>query len=211
MEQTEQTLETGTTDTAVLARAAATSAGDVSVAVRAELARLLAANSGDRRKALPSGFDELVGRKAVSRSEATELAAIADLLFDGPDTNLAQRVRAYYRKLILDPGASPAALAIASVINSLLTPSTVSSGELKPQAVSKGNAIFGGFGAVVGAGIGAASAAPSARCRRRRRRSRRSLHRELISAGSHRRLPARLDQSGGSGSLERAQSLRHVM
>jgi len=151
----EQTLEATTTDTAALARAAAMSAGDLSVAVRAELARLLAANGGDRRKALPSGFDELVARKAVSRTEATELAAIMDLLFDGPDTNLAQRVRAYYRKLILNPGASPAALAIASVINSLLTPSTVSSGDLKPQAVSKGDVIGAGVGAVIGAGIGA--------------------------------------------------------
>jgi hypothetical protein len=156
----EQTYERAwTSDTVVLARSAAMSAGDVGAAVRTELARLLAANGGDRRKALPSGFDELVGRNALSRSEATELAAIMDLLFDAPDGDdpkLGPRVRAYYGQLVLDPGASPAALAIASVITSLLPPTTVGTGEPALLAVTKGDVLSGSFGALVGAGIGAA-------------------------------------------------------
>jgi hypothetical protein len=159
----EQTDKTRTQDTSMLARATAISAGDVSVAVRAELTRLLAANDGDRRKAVPSGFGRLVEQNALSKSEAAELAAIIDRLFDvpdGTDPKLAQQARACYRTLILDPGASPAALAIASVVNSLLSPSSPNGGELKMQAASQGNALFGGFGALVGAGIGAGFGGP---------------------------------------------------
>ncbi|MGI5143635.1 MULTISPECIES: hypothetical protein [unclassified Streptomyces] len=117
----------------------------------------MAANGGDRQRALHSGFDELVKRDGLRRTEATELVAIFRLLFDAPegtDPNLARRVRAYYGELILDPCSSPVALAIVSVVNSLLTPSSASSGEPAMKAISTGDALFGGFGAVVGAGIG---------------------------------------------------------
>jgi hypothetical protein len=155
--------DTRTPEDSLLARTAALSAGDVSLAVRAELTRMLAASGGDRRKATAAGFDELVKRNALSGAEAAELAPIMDLLFDTPDgtdPKLAERVRAYYRMLALDPSSSPAALAIASVINSLLRPSAASGGGPTAQAVSKGDALFGGFGAVVGAGIGAGFGGP---------------------------------------------------
>jgi hypothetical protein len=47
----EQTDQTRTRDTSMLARTTPMSAGDVSIAVRIELTRLPAANGGDRRKA----------------------------------------------------------------------------------------------------------------------------------------------------------------
>jgi hypothetical protein len=77
----EQTDKTRTQDTAMLARATAMSAGDVSIAVRAELTRLLAANGGDRWKALPSGFGRLVEQEALSKAEAAELQGVPQSSF----------------------------------------------------------------------------------------------------------------------------------
>jgi hypothetical protein len=135
------------------------SAGHITSSVSAELGRLLAANGGDRRKALAAGFAELTTRKTIHAKEATELAAIMEMFFeapDGQDSKLAKRASAYFHALVLDAGSSPAALAVASVITSLTAPTKAADagGTLKAAAVSKGDAVFGGFGAVVGAGIG---------------------------------------------------------
>jgi hypothetical protein len=151
-----QTYATATPE-ALLARTTAMSAGDMSLAVRAELGRLLTAGGGDRRKALPAGLDELVGRNALTKAEATELGRIVDRLFDvpdGSDPQLAQEIRTYYRALTLDPASSPAALAVASVVNSLVGPRAASGGELSARAISTGDVGFGAVGALVGAGIG---------------------------------------------------------
>jgi len=43
---------------------------------------------------------------------------------------------------------------VASVLNSLLRPGTAGNGELRRQAVSTGDVVFGGTGALIGAGIG---------------------------------------------------------
>jgi len=144
-------------DASLLARTTAMSAGDLSLAVRTELGRLLAAGDGDRRKAVPAGLDELVGRKALTKAEAADLGRIMDRLFDvpdGSDPQLAQEIRTYYRALTLDPASSPVALAVASVLNSLVRPGTAGNGGLRRQAVSTGDAVFGGTGALIGAGIG---------------------------------------------------------
>lgn len=140
------------------ARSLAISAGQLSVAVSAELGRLLVANRGDRRKALAAGFTELTARKTLHAKEATELAAIMEMFFDSPDgqnSKLAMQASSYFHALIMDAGSSPAALAIASVITSLTSPSkTPDSSKSQKVSVTKGDAAFGGFGAVVGAGIG---------------------------------------------------------
>jgi len=139
-------------------RSLAMSAGHLTRAVSAELGRLLVANGGDRRKALAAGFGELVTRKALQTTEATELAAIMEMFFDAPhgdDPKLAQRASTYFDVLTLDPGSSSAALAIASVISSLTSPTKArGAGSQQTAAVSTGDVIGGGFGAVVGAGIG---------------------------------------------------------
>jgi hypothetical protein len=138
------------------ARWLATSAGHLTHAVRAELGRLLVKNGGDRRKALAAGFAELATRKTLHATEAKELAAIMEMFFnapDGQDPKLAERASTYFNVLTLDAGSSPAALAIASVISSF-TSSTKGTGSRHAHAVSTGDAVFGGFGAVVGAGIG---------------------------------------------------------
>ena len=101
-------------------RSLAISAGHLTLAVRAELGRVLVANGGDRRKALAAGFTELATRKALQTKEATELAAIMEMFFDAPNGNdpkLAQRARTYFNMLTLDPSSSCTALAIASVIS----------------------------------------------------------------------------------------------
>ncbi len=140
-------------------RGLAMSAGHVTVAMRAELGRLLAASRGDKRKALAAGLAELHNRKIVHAKEATELAAIMEMFFDAPDgqdPKLAKRASTYFHTLSLDFDSSPAALAIASVISSLTAPKKAG-GTGNPQAAAAsraGDAVFGGFGAVVGAGIG---------------------------------------------------------
>ncbi|HEY2632407.1 MAG TPA: hypothetical protein VGI26_08530 [Solirubrobacteraceae bacterium] len=151
--------ETKVPDTLSLARSAAIGAGDMSLAVRGELTRILATNGNNRRKALRAGFEELLQREALSRAEMTELSAIVDQIFEepqGPHPKTAERLRACYRKLILDSSSSPAALAIASVVNSLLNSSIAKNDEPKEAVASsrEGDVLFGSFGAVVGAGIG---------------------------------------------------------
>ena len=140
-------------------RGLAMSAGHVTVAMRAELGRLLAASRGDKRKALAAGLAELHNRKIVHAKEATELAAIMEMFFDAPDgqdSKLAKRASTYFHKLSLDFDSSPAALAIASVISSLTAPKAAGGGGTHAAAAASrgGDAVFGGFGAVVGAGIG---------------------------------------------------------
>ena len=144
-------------DVSSTVRAAAISAGDVSVAVRSELRRLRAENDGDRQKAVHAGLTELVKRDTLAESEAKELAAIFDLLFavpDGADPKLAKRVQAYYQALVLNPVSSPAAIAVASVLNTLVSSGAADGGRPKAMALSRQDALFGGVGALVGAGIG---------------------------------------------------------
>ena len=86
-------------------RGLAMSAGHVTVAMRAELGRLLAASRGDRRKALAAGLTELHNRKILHAKEATELAAIMEMFFDAPDgqdPKLAKRASTYFHTLSLD-------------------------------------------------------------------------------------------------------------
>jgi hypothetical protein len=157
-----------------LGRGVAMSAGHLTVAMRVELGRLLAASRGDKRKALAAGLSELHTRKILHAKEATELAAIMEMFFaapDGHDPKLAHRASTYFQALSVDFDSSPAALAIASVISSLTSPSKAA-GTGNPQAAASraGDAAFGGFGAVVGAGIGWGHRRPDRRRYRRRRR-----------------------------------------
>ena len=143
-----------------LGRGVAMSAGHLTLAMRAELGRLLAASRGDKRKALAAGLSELHTRKILHANEATELAAIMEMFFDAPsgqDTKLAHRASTYFQALSVDFDSSPAALAIASVISSLTSPSKAAGGGTPhvAAAASRGqDAAYGGFGAVIGAGIG---------------------------------------------------------
>jgi hypothetical protein len=138
-------------------RSLAISAGQLTLAVSAELGRLMVAGRGDRRKALAAGFKELTTRKTLQAKEATELAAIMEMFFnapDGQDPKLANRASTYFHGLTLDPACSPAALAIASVITSLTSPTKAPPASTKKVSINAGEAVYGGFGAVVGAGIG---------------------------------------------------------
>jgi hypothetical protein len=83
-----------------LGRGVAMSAGHLTVAMRAELGRLLAASRGDKRKALAAGLSELHTRKILHAKEATELAAIMEMFFDAPDghdSKLAHRASTYFQ------------------------------------------------------------------------------------------------------------------
>src|SRR3954447_24935465 len=132
-------LETTAHNGSILVRASAISAGDFGSALRAELALLLKAGDGGRRKALPLALAQLVERGGLTKTEATELGALVDLLFDSPDatdTSMARRVSAYYRKLVLDPSLSPIALAVVSVINSFYAPQPANSGSPQGPVVA---------------------------------------------------------------------------
>jgi hypothetical protein len=115
--------------------------------------------AGTNERALAAGLNELHTRKILHAKEATELAAIMEMFFDAPnghDSKLAHRASTYFQALSVDFDSSPAALAIASVISSLASPSKAAATS-NPQAAAAsrgGDAVFGGFGAVVGAGIG---------------------------------------------------------
>jgi len=64
------------------------------------------------------------------------MAVIMEMFFnapDGQDPKLAQRASTYFQVLILNPDCSPAALAIASVISSLTSP-TKAGGAGNPQS-----------------------------------------------------------------------------
>lgn len=140
-------------------RTLAMNAGHLTIEVSAEMGRILAANHGDRRKALAAGFTELRTRNTLQASEATELAAIMEMFFDAPDGNdpeLKKQAATYFHALSSNESSSPAALAIASVVHALTSQTKgTSSGTFKSKAASRGgDAVFGGFGAVVGAGIG---------------------------------------------------------
>jgi hypothetical protein len=145
-------------------RSSAMNAGHLTLAVSAELGRLMVASRGNRNKAVGAGLTELANRKTLQAKEATELAAIMEMFSkapDGQDPKLAQRASTYFHDLTLDPGSSPAALAIASVISSLTSPTKVTgAGSVKPAAVSKGDVFSAGVGAVIGAGIGVGFGGP---------------------------------------------------
>jgi hypothetical protein len=138
----------------------AISAGQISTAVSAELGQLLVASRGDRRKAVTAGLNEMATRKILQAKEATEVSAIMEMFFDAPngqDAKLSHRANTYLQTLFVDPGSSPAALAIVSVVKSLTSQTKASAAVSKPTAaaVTKGDVLFGGVGAVIGAGIGA--------------------------------------------------------
>jgi hypothetical protein len=164
-----------------LGRGVAMSAGHLTVAMRVELGRLLAASRGDKRKALAAGLSELHTRKILHAKEATELAAIMEMFFaapDGHDPKLAHRASTYFQALSVDFDSSPAALAIASVISSLTSPSKAA-GTGNPQAAASraGDAAFGGFGAGCRSRHRVGHRRPDRRrYRRRRRRGRRRLY-----------------------------------
>ncbi|MET9022666.1 hypothetical protein ABZV93_22060 [Actinopolymorpha sp. NPDC004070] len=144
-------------DSSLAVRGTVISAGDISVTVRSALRRLRADNDGDRQKAVHAGLDELVSREALTRDEAKELSAIFDLFFaspDGTDPKLVRRVQAFYQGLVLDQGSSPAAVAVASVLNSLVSKRPADGDQPAPRSLKAGDAVFGGTGALVGAGIG---------------------------------------------------------
>jgi hypothetical protein len=153
---------TKTSECLLAARAAAISAGDVGLAVRGEISQLMAKQVGDRQKAIQSGLAELVRRGALTSGESKELGSIYDLIFAKPSEGhavLAKRVRSFYRALIMNEASSPTALAVASVLNSFM-PAGAAGGESARAAVSTGNVVFGGTGALIGAGIGVGFGGP---------------------------------------------------
>jgi hypothetical protein len=105
------------------ARAVATSAGDLSIVVRNEVKKTLAANRNDILKSLTSGLSELVNRKLITAEKEDQLNTVFKHLLgsirkkeDGENAFLA--IRSVYHKLLTNQRSSPTALAIASVATS---------------------------------------------------------------------------------------------
>ena len=151
------------------ARAIAISAGDLSIVVRKEVKKTLEANRNDILRSLNSGLEELVKRDLIHPQECDNLKDVCKHLLysirgkeDCEEAFLA--IRAVYHGMLLDQQSSPAALAIASVVNSAFNLEKSSPLTITAEATGAGaavGAVIGGViggivGGVVGAGFGAA-------------------------------------------------------
>jgi hypothetical protein len=145
-------------------RAIAISAGDLQVAVKREVVRLVDQFKGDTLSAAKVGLERLRTDELISLPEFNLLSEICEAVFAAQrgkiDLKTAHdRVRCVYDELLLDTGSSPVAIAIASVAAGAYA--SVSSNDSAPgkmAATRNPNAPDLGMvgGAIIGAGIGGA-------------------------------------------------------
>ena len=148
------------------ARTIAISAGDLSVAVRNEVIRIMESNKNTVLPSIIDGLNELLERKLITSKEFEVLKDICELIFksirgkiDGEDAFFS--IRKYYSSMLIDQNSSPTALAIASISSSVFdfeksnsVSVTIIPGNAGSGAVIGG--VFGGIiGGIVGGGLGA--------------------------------------------------------
>jgi hypothetical protein len=160
------------------AKSIAVSAGDLSVAVREEVRKIInkKENKNNILKSIYSGLDELLERGVISEKEVKPLKRICGHLLlatlenkdeenkekDREDAFFA--IKKLYNEMLADQECSPAALSIASVIHSSFGFEKSNSVKIIPETTGAGAAMgaiigagFGaGFGGPIGAGIGGA-------------------------------------------------------
>lgn len=107
-------------------RTIAIAAGDLQVAVRREVQRLLEEHKGNPMGAVRVGLERLLSDGAISSSEFTALSEVCESVFAAErgkiDAKTAyQRTRTVYDQLLLDNGSSPIALATLSVLSAAYT------------------------------------------------------------------------------------------
>ncbi len=167
------------------ARSIAMSTGDLSTAIRREFERVLQEQNGSQLEATKVGIDELFKRDLIHSDEVEDLKLLCDLVFQAVEgetetSEAAATVRKIYHKMVLDSHGSPAALGIASAVNSIfddgaelgnsarditIIPQNAATGAVVGALAGAGaGAAFGGVGAAIGAAVGAAVGAVFGAC-----------------------------------------------
>lgn len=168
------------------ARSIAMSTGDLSTAIRREFERVLDEQNGSQLEATKVGIDELVKRDLIHSDEVEDLKLLCDLVFQAVEgetetSEAAATVRKIYHRMVLDSHGSPAALGIASAVNSIfddgaefrdsarditIVPQNAATGAVVGAlaGAGAGAALGGGVGAAIGAAVGAAVGAVFGAC-----------------------------------------------
>lgn len=169
------------------ARAVARGTGELAVAMRSEIAKVLSKNRGHQLKAIHAGIDQLKKQNLIQADEVSVLKKVCDLTFDiergktDRSKGLAG-IAAIHQEIMVNHDASPVAIAIVSTIHSTLQAASRPAGDSQMKAVitpgnpATGAAIGGVIGGVIGgivggplgaglgAGIGAAAGAVIGLC-----------------------------------------------
>lgn len=165
------------------AKAIAISSGDLSIAIRNEVIKIMESNKNNVYQSVKEGLKELLKRECISAEELDELQNICDTIFNTLRGKLESEdaffsIRNIYSNLLINKNSSPTALAIASVSSSIFTYEKSNSvnirilpGDAAAGALTGGiigatfGAATGGFiGAGIGAAIGAAAGAAIGWC-----------------------------------------------
>lgn len=132
--------------------------GDVFLAFRGEAERMIKDRHGDCSRAIADGIKVVAARGFLREREADDLVGILELLDRQQSKELSQRVHTVYAGLIIDPDATPTALAILSGLNAITGQQTGS----EPQTSARFNVTDAGHGALAGAllamGVGSVGA-----------------------------------------------------
>jgi hypothetical protein len=145
-------------------RSLAIAAGDLQVAIRREVQRLLTEHHGNAMSALKVGLERLRSAEQIRAAEFDTLVDVCESVFAADrgklDAKIAyEKTRSAYDLLLLDSGSSPVALTILSVLSSAysLTFSTAGStmGEhLVAAKIGQGGDIGLAGGVVLGTIVG---------------------------------------------------------
>jgi len=112
-----------TCETQLSARNIAMGAGELSVAVRREVARIMIQQHGHQLSALKVGVNELLERGLIESGEVQDLNLICELVFPGSERKkigsqaAAAKIQELFQKMSINSNCSPVALAVASVAN----------------------------------------------------------------------------------------------
>jgi hypothetical protein len=104
-------------------RSLAIAAGDLQVAIRREVQRLLAEHQGNTMSALKVGLERLRSAEHIHGAEFDTLVGVCESVFAADrgklDAKIAyEKTRSAYDQLLLDGSSSPVALTILSVLSS---------------------------------------------------------------------------------------------
>jgi hypothetical protein len=150
------------------ARLVGIAAGDLRAAVSREVRSVVRDAHGDRYEAIKLGLKRIFHDGWVTERDLKSLNTLVGIVqstagkTDVPEAAV-KKVRDTYHALLADSSSSPAALAIAAVINNLFTPTELAQAgggvayRIVIQDPQTGGALIGGvIGAVIGGALGGA-------------------------------------------------------
>jgi hypothetical protein len=135
-----------------------------------EVQKILNESQGNQLEAAKVGLVRLADNRTITRQDSLKLQQICQLVFavqkeEASAENAFGRIRIIYDGMLVNPGTSPTALAIASIASSGSAPAVPADGGLSDAvvlAISHSDKVDMGIvgGAVVGAVIGGAIGGP---------------------------------------------------